>query len=365
VHGTPGVSSNFDRKRRALTFAWKPDLTRRRALGLLAGGGAAGLVSATRGLSAQDTIFFRIGTGGTAGTYYPVGALIANIISKAPGSRPCGSGGSCGVPGLVAVAQTTDGSISNVEAINAGTLESGFCQSDILYWAYNGVGIFAENPPLTNLRLIANLYPEVVQIVVGRDAGLQSVADLAGKRVSIDVPGSGTLADARIILGAYGLTESDFEAVHLQSGQAMSLLRKGEIDAFFIVAGAPTASVASLIEDGVATLLPIVDQQAIELVIAQPFFSLSAVAYPQTDIVPTLSVGAQWAVSPTIDETLVYGITSALWNENSRKELDEGHPVAKEILLKNALEGAAIPLHPGAQRYYEEIGLDTSSVPTV
>ena len=332
-------------------------------ISVLAGAGAAGLLSGPRGAAAQDAIFFRIGTGSTAGTYYPVGTVIANIISKAPGSRPCDKGGSCGVPGLVAVAQTTDGSIDNVEAINGGSLESGFSQSDVLYWAYNGVGIFADREPLTNLRVIANLYPEVVQIVVRRDAGIESISDLAGKRVSIDAPGSGTLADSHIILEAYGLTEEDFDAQHLKSGQAMSLLRDGEIDAFFIVAGAPTAAVASLIEDGVATLLPIVDQQAIEIVVSYPFFSLAAVAYPQTDIIPTLSVGAQWAVSSAIDENLVYGITSALWNENSRAQLDVGHPVAREILLKNALSGVAIPLHPGALRYYHEIGLDTSAVP--
>jgi TRAP transporter TAXI family solute receptor len=333
-------------------------------LNLLAGGGAAGLVAGSRRLSAQETIFFRIGTGGTAGTYYPVGTVIANIISKAPGSRACDRGGSCGVEGLVAVAQATEGSIANVEAIHDGNLESGFCQSDILFWAYNGVGIFAEQEPLTDVRLIANLYPEVVQVVVRHDSGIESIQDLAGKRVSIDAPGSGTLADARLILHAYGLTESDFEAAYLKSGQAMSLMRNNELDAFFIVAGAPTSAVASLIEDGVATLLPIVDQQAIEIVVNYPFFSLSAVAYPETDIVPTLSVGAQWAVSSHVDADLVYGITSALWNPYSRELLDAGHPVAKEIVLKNALEGCAIPLHPGALRYYQEIGLDTSSVPT-
>jgi len=346
-----------------LTLAWKDELSRRRMISLLAGAGAAGLLAKPSGVLAQDAIFFRIGTGSTAGTYYPVGTAIANIISKAPGSRPCDKGGSCGVPGLVAVAQATDGSISNVEAVSTGTLESGFSQSDILYWAYNGVGIFEGQEPLTNLRLIANLYQEVVQIVVRRDAGIQSIPDLVGKRVSIDAPGSGTQADAHIILSAYGLSADDFEVSHYKSGQAMSMLHKGEIDAFFMVAGAPTAAVASLIEDGVATLLPILDQQAVEIIVSYPFFSLSAVAYPQTDIIPTLSVGAQWAVSSAIDENLVYGITSALWNDNSRAQLDAGHPVAKEIVLKNALSGAAIPLHSGAQRYYQEVGLDTSSVP--
>ena len=114
-----------------------------------------------------------------------------------------------------------------------------------------------------------------------------------------------------------------------------------------------------------ATLLPIIDQRAIEIVISYPFFSLSAVAYPQTEIIPTLSVGAQWAVSSVVDEELVYGITSALWNEHSREVLDAGHPVASEILLRNALKGAGVPLHSGARRYYEEIGLDVSQVPLV
>ncbi len=345
--------------------ASKQDVTRRRALGLLAGGAGAVLAPWPAPALAQDTTFFRIGTGSTGGTYYPVGAVIANVISKPPGSRECGKGGSCGVPGLVAVAQATDGSIANVEAINAGTLESGFSQSDILFWAYNGNGIFSDQEPLVNLRLIANLYPEVVQIVVRKDAGITSVEELAGKRVSLDAPGSGTLADARIILSAYGLSEADFDAIYLQSPQAMSLMRDGELDAFFIVAGAPTVSVSRLIADDVATLLPIIDQRAIEIVIAYPFFSLSAVAYPNTDIIPTLSVGAQWAVSATIDEELIYGITSALWNEHSREVLDTGHPVTSEILLRNALEGAGIPLHPGARRYYEEIGLDVSQVPVV
>ena len=106
------------------------------ALLLWFGGAGAGLGQA------QDMRFFRIGTGGVTGTYYPIGGLIADIISNPPGSRPCDKGGSCGVPGLVAIAQSSNGSVANVEAIQSGVLESGFAQSDIAHWAYTGTGIY-------------------------------------------------------------------------------------------------------------------------------------------------------------------------------------------------------------------------------
>lgn len=340
-------------------------LTRRRALGLLAGAGLCPLLGAP-GALAQDLSFFRIGTGGTAGTYYPVGALIANIISNPPGSRPCDKGGSCGVPGLVAVAQSSEGSVANIEDIAAYRLESGFCQSDIVFSAYHAYGIFEGREPMTNLRLIANLYPETVQILVRKDAGIDTIDDLRGKRISLDTEGSGTLVDARIILAHFGIAEDDLEVSYVNAGSAISSLRDGTLDGFFAIAGYPTASVSDLIGAGVAKLLPIPDDRAIELLVSYPFFSLSVIpegTYPDTPSVPTLSVGAQWIVSPALDDELIYGITAALWNEHTRPLLDSGHPAARQIKLANALQGAAIPLHAGARRYYEEVGLDLSLVP--
>ena len=149
---------------------------------------------------AQDMRFFRIGTGGVTGTYYPIGGLIADIISNPPGARPCDKGGSCGVPGLVAIAQSSNGSVANVDAIHSGALESGFAQSDIAHWAYTGTGIYEGQGKVENLRVIANLYPESFHIVAHDESHIRSVHDLVGKRVSLDEPGSGTLVDARIIL---------------------------------------------------------------------------------------------------------------------------------------------------------------------
>jgi uncharacterized protein len=339
-------------------------LTRRTALAL--GSGGLALALSPSGLSAQEMTFFRIATGGTAGTYYPVGALIANLISNPPGSRDCDKGGSCGVLGLVAAAQSSNGSVANVIAVSDDLVESGFCQSDVVFWAYNGVGIFEGVEPRRDLRLIGNLYPEVLQVVVRRDSEINSIADMRGKRVSLDVEGSGTLVDARIVLDAYGISESELEAAYIPHGTAVSMLRAGELDAFFLIAGYPTNSVFDLVQEGLATLIPMVDGEAISLIADHPFFSLSVVpegTYSDLPLITTLAIGAQWIVTADADDDLIFGITQALWNENSRALLDSGHPAARQIKLENALAGASIPLHPGARRYYEEAGLDLSHVP--
>ncbi|MBC6438997.1 MAG: TAXI family TRAP transporter solute-binding subunit [Rhodospirillales bacterium] len=337
--------------------------TRRGALALAAGSMAAGLPWPAR---SQDMTFFRIATGGTAGTYYPVGALIANVISNPPGSRACEDGGSCGVPGLVATAQSSEGSVANIEAIVSGQVESGFCQSDVVFWVYNGTGIFEGAAPKRNLRLIGSLYPEVVQIVVRHDSGIRSIPDMAGRRISLGAEGSGTLVDARIILDYFGLSDSDIGAEYVKHGPSVTMLREGDLDGFFVIAGYPTNSVFDLVQDGIAEVLPIPSGDALQILIGHPFFSLSAIpegTYPGQGHASTLAIGAQWIVSPDVPDDLVYGIAAALWHGNSRALLDSGHPAARQLKLENALLGASIPLHPGARAYYEEAGLDLADVP--
>src|ERR1700704_2610395 len=157
----------------------------------------------------QDVAFFRIGSGGTIVTCIPVGGLIANAISNPPGSRTCADGGSCGVPGLVATAVASNGSVANVAGIASGSMQSGFVQSDVAYWALNGTGIYEGRAKVDVLRAIAHLYPESFHLVVRKGAGIKSIRDLKGKRMSLDEPGSGTLVDARLILAAYVMTEMD------------------------------------------------------------------------------------------------------------------------------------------------------------
>ena len=317
--------------------------------------------AATTGLApAQEMRFFRIGTGGVAGTYYPIAGLIADIISNPPGARPCEKGGSCGVPGLVAIAQSSNGAVANVDAIASGALESGFAQSDVAYWAYTGTGIYEGEGKIENLRGIANLYPESIHIVARMGSGIESVRDLRGKRVSLDEPGSGTLVDARIILDAFGLSENDLTPSYVKPHQASAMMDEGQLDAFVIVAGYPTGSVLELCASAGCELVPIHGPEVDALLERYPFFAkdtIPAHTYPGVGETETLSVGAQWLVGAEVDEDLVYGITRALWHDNARKLLDDGHSKGRAITLETALDGIAVPLHPGAERYYREIGL--------
>jgi len=321
-------------------------------VGMMAGFGIA---------DAQQMKFFRIGTGGTAGTYYPIGGIIANAISSPPGSRPCDKGGSCGVPGLVAIAQSANGSVANVNAIKSGALESGFAQSDVAYWAYTGTGIYEGKGKVDNLRAIANLYPESIHVVARRGAGIKSVKDLKGKRVSLDEPGSGTLVDARIILEAYGLSEKNVKADYLKPSPAAAKIKDNQLDAFFIVAGYPTGSVVELASSAGAELVPVSGPEVDAIIKKYGFFAkdvIPAGTYEGIDTdTPTISVGAQWVVGAGVDENLVYEITKALWNPNTRRLLDKGHAKGKVIQQASALDGVGIPLHPGAEKFYREAGM--------
>ncbi len=314
----------------------------------------------TASAGAQELKFFTIGTGGTAYTYYPIGGVIANAISKPPGSRECGEGGSCGVDGLIASAVSSRGSVDNINAVVSGLRNSGFAQSDVAYWAYTGTGIWEGQDPAKDLRTIAALFEEHFHLVALADSGIDSVADLKGKRVSLDEPGSGTYVDAVLILEANGLTVDDVTAEALKGNAAAEALRNGKIDAFFVVTGYPTGALVELASATPIKLVPIDGPGADALTEKYKFFSSSSIpdgVYEGVSGVSTVAVGAQWLTSAKEDEELIYKITKALWNEQTRKLLDVGHAKGKSITLETALNGVAVPLHPGAERYYREVGM--------
>jgi len=301
-------------------------------------------VAAITGAQAQQ--FFRIGTGGTAGTYYPVGGMIANAVSQ-PGK-------------IVATAAATNGSVANVNGISGGSLESGFSQSDVATWAQKGTGIFEGKPHVPGLRMIANLYPETIHVVVKKGSGIKSVADLKGKRVALDEPGSGTLINARLVLAAYGVQEADIKPEYIKPNQAGDKMKDGSLDAFFFTGGAPAGAIAELASAGSGIeLLPIDGPQAQGLRMASPFFAndtIPANTYKGVAAVNTLAVGAQWVTSDKADAETVYLITKALFSDATQKTLQSGHPKGKMITLKNAVQGVGIPFHPGAERFYKEAG---------
>jgi TRAP transporter TAXI family solute receptor len=297
--------------------------------------------------SAQAQQFFRIGTGGTAGTYYPVGGAIANAVSQ-PGK-------------IVVTAQASNGSVANVTGIAGGQMESGFSQADVATWAQKGTGIYEGKPNVPGLRLIANLYPESVHVVVKKGSGIKTVADLKGKRVALDEPGSGTLVNARAILAAYGLKESDIKPEYIKPNQAGDKLKDGALDAFFFTGGAPAGAIAELASAGGGIdILPIDGAAADTLRKSSPFFAPDTIAadtYKGVGTVNTLAVGAQWVTSDKADTNTVYEITKALFSDAAQKQLAAGHAKGKFITKENAVKGAGIPFHPGAEKFYKEAGL--------
>lgn len=319
--------------------------TRRDIARLGLGLGAAAALG--RSAMAQAPAFFRIGTGGTAGTYYPVGGLIANAVS-AP-------------PNLVVTAQASNGSVANVNSVASGALESGFSQSDVAYWAHTGTGLFEGKGKIDDLRLLANLYPESIHLVVAKSANIKSVADLKGKRVSLDEPGSGTLVDAKIILAAYGLSEKDVKADYLKPNQAAEKMRDGGMDAFFFVGGYPTSAITELAATSSGIDLVSIDGPQAEQIRKQySFFAadeIPANTYKGVGATKTLAVGAQWVTSAKVPDAVVYEIVKNLWSDKTRAALDAGHAKGKFIRKETALAGAGIPIHAGAEKFYKEAGL--------
>ena len=326
--------------------------------------------------------FFRIGTAATTGTYFQIGGVLANAISKPPGSRDCAHGGGCGVQDLVAVAQASQGSIQNAIAVGTGQIESALVQSDVAYWAYagaavtpakrcapgkgeapknSGLALLKSQGPIRNLRAISALYPENVHIVVRAESAIHSLQDLKGKRVALGEAESGTLADARLVLDAAGLAECDVKAEYFALSEAAGALVDDRIDAFFMVGGYPVPAITDIATTVSTRLIPIPHDVAERVTEKYPFFTIDAIpagAYPGLDSdTATLSTTALWVTRSEIDDDLVYAITKSLWSDATKRLLGSTHPAGRRIRLEMALDGLVIPLHPGAARFYREAGV--------
>jgi len=312
---------------------------------------------ATSETAIAEPVVMRVGTGGSGGTYFPVGSLIAKAISGPAGIHKHES---FYEPELIAIAQRGTGSASNVLDISQGLLEAGLAQADVVHWAFNGVGPFENEPARDNLRGLATLYIESVHLIARSDANITKIEDLVGKRVSLDEQGSGTMLDTLPILAAYGLSTESFKAVYLKPADAIDRLRRDELDAFFIIAGYPVKAVSNLVDNGQATVVSIAGEPTDSLIEEYPFFSKNDIpenTYKNTGNIKTIGVSAQLIISSSIDEELAYNITSMLWSNATQKLLSSGHPKGEEVRLESAMTGMNIPLHPGAKRFYREQGM--------
>lgn len=314
---------------------------------MLAGGATA---------AAEEVHYLRVGTGPPGETHFPMGGVIAGALSNPPGSRPCERGGSCGVPGVVAIATATNGSAFNATALGEGRLELAVVQADIARWAARGAPPFGK--PVPNLLSIARLYSDQIQLIARRDAHIDSPRDLRGKRVSLGIKGSGTLTRSRLLLAAWGIREGDLKAEFQGASLAADAVAGGRLDAFFVVDAAPVPVVAELARSTPITVVPLAGDEVQKIGRGDPLLHpdiLPANTYDgQTDAVPVLSVAVNLVVSAALPDDLVYAITRALWHPTTIKALTDGRGA---VTLNNALVDLGAPLHPGARRFYAENGL--------
>ena len=313
------------------------------------GGGqstSTGTSTATSSSSTAKTTYsgtITLYTGGTSGVYYPLGSKYAELLNKA---------------GIKAKAVTSGASVSNAKAIGDGNAHAAIMQNDVAYYAYNGLYMF-EGKPVKNLRGVAALYPETVQFVVRADSDIKTLQDLAGKKVAIGAPGSGTAVAAEQILKAAGVWDK-IQKVNQDFSQAAQALKLGQIDAAVIVSGAPTPAITQIAVTTPVRVVPISDDVLNKLKSEGYIFYVRQVLSKDTykgmtEDTPTLAVKAILVVSASLPDDVVYEMTKVLFDNVDA--LRAVHQKARYISLDTALDGMSIPLHPGAYKYYEEKGL--------
>ncbi len=313
---------------------------------------------ATQGLAVDDLQIFRIGTGGQTGVYYPMGKLIAGGLTGQCSIKGDPGAGKTGVVGCIAVAQNSAGSEDNINSLMTGEIEAGLVQADVAFHAFRSAGPFAGQEKYGKLRAIASLYVEKFQIVVRKNAGIESVHDLKNKRISLDEKGSGTLGIMRIVLNAHSMSEKHLKPVYLKPVFTESKMLSGDLDGFVMMAGTPMEAVQNLAHIGIR-LVPISRDMILKINTQYPYLtpgSIPAGVYPGVGEVTTIQVHALLAVSAEMEKSLAYDVTRTLWSPQMLKRLEQGHPQGRSVTLETALAGLSIPLHDGAKQYYREIG---------
>ncbi|WP_042144099.1 TAXI family TRAP transporter solute-binding subunit [Paucisalibacillus sp. EB02] len=281
-------------------------------------------------------------TGGTGGTYYPLGGEISKIISDEAEMKVTPS--------------SSNASADNIQALADEEADIAFTQTDVMANAVEGTNSF-EGKAVDNVLAMGSLYPETIQIVTSANSGITSVEDLVGKKVSVGAPGSGTRVNAEQILAAHGLDiDSDIQAQDLDFDESTGGIQDGNIDAAFITAGTPTGSVEGLAATSDITIVPIAQDKIDALVEEFPYYAADTIpsgTYGLESEVTTVAVLAMLAVSDSLSEDDVYEMTKAVY-ENTGKIT---HAKGKLITKESALDGIGIDLHPGAEKYFKEAGL--------
>ena len=286
-----------------------------------------------------------LATGGTSGTYYPFGGAIAQIWNSK-------------IENMSVTAQATGASAENLRLINKGEAEYAIVQNDVMDYAYNGTDLFAGEK-LANIMTIGTLYPEVVQIAVSKDSGIESIADFRGKRISVGDAGSGVEFNAKQILEGYGLTFDDIKKSNLSFKESAEGIQNGTLDGCFVTAGVPNSALQELAFTAGLTLISVDLEEAQKIMSKYSYYTLTTIpagTYKGTDVdTAALAIKATLAVNSKLDEATVYDMTKTLFS--NLPELANAHAKGKEVTAEAAITGVSVPFHPGAIKYFKEIGL--------
>jgi uncharacterized protein len=301
------------------------------------------------GALAQQRMFFGIATGGTGGTYYPLGGMLAQLISN----KAVVDGKKIG-----ATAESAGASVGNVKLLGNKEIESAFVAADILDAAYNGKGQFKDGA-VKNVRALGALYPETVQLITRADSGINSVKDLKGKSISSGSPGSGQYQLLTDLLQVHGMARADVKEDLSSFTQAVDKIKDGNLHATLITAGVPTAAVTDFAQSHALKVVPLAGPEIAELLKQQPYYTkvpLPANSYKgQTAAVDTLAVMAVWATHDGVSDAVAYEVTKALYENVAI--MGQVHVQGKNISLATATAVGTAPMHPGALRYFKEKGI--------
>jgi len=305
---------------------------------------AAGLLMAATPALAQQQL--SVATGGTGGVYFPMGGGLAEIINN-------------NVEGYSATAEVTGASVENMGLVATGDADLAIGLADTVFQAQTGTGRF-EGQQLEMISGIATLYANMVQIVTLESSGISSLEDLRGKRVSIGAPGSGTEVNAEAILTANGISYDDIDEQRLNFNETADALANGDIDAGFWSVGAPTSSILNLATTNGITMIELSDDEIAAAQAADPIFARTTLAGGTyegvADDIAVLGIPNVLVASTEMSDDLAYALTKAMFENIA--DLQAVHPAANETTVEFTMSATPIPLHPGAIRYYEEIGVE-------
>ncbi|MBR2831945.1 MAG: TAXI family TRAP transporter solute-binding subunit [Oscillospiraceae bacterium] len=319
------------------------------SLGLTACGGSKssssdGNATSAPAESATSVQKISMATGGTSGTYYGFSGVVAQVLNGK-------------LKGVMDIAvESTGASKANIQLIDSGADQLAIVQNDVMYYAYTATDMFEGEKPITNFSAVISCYPEVVQIIANKN--ITSIADLKGKNVSVGDAGSGTEFNAKQILRAYGIEFSDINVSNLSFADSADSIKNGTIDAAFVVAGTPTTAVTELSTSYEFNLLEVDDEHVAALQKEYGFYAKVTVPGGTyscvTEDKQAVAVMATIIASNSLSEDLVYQFVKALFD--NKDEIAQGHTKGAELDPATAVSGISIPFHPGAEKYYKEIG---------